>query len=127
MDDLDKLGWEILNASADDCENLQQIYLQLGFEIQPMDNAPGNVPLPCDCVYRSVREAPLLTEIAMRIPDLVESGLLAVEMDEEGRRWKDLGDRSYVWRAWFRMTPRGRSVWESMESVFYPVEKSSAE
>src|SRR5438128_2127556 len=32
MKALDKMDWEILNATADDCENLEEIFLNLAFE-----------------------------------------------------------------------------------------------
>ena len=35
MASLNPVDWEILNATADDCENLEQIYLSLCFEFLP--------------------------------------------------------------------------------------------
>ena len=52
---------------------------------------------------------------AAEICELVKSGLLAVEMNEEGHPWQEVNDNSFVWRGWFRMTPQGQSLWESME------------
>jgi hypothetical protein len=99
MTDLDQLGWEILNTTADDSENLEQIYRML-CQVQHCQ------PLKGSC---------LLNEIADRIRDLVRGGLLTVEMDESGLPWKDQNDVSFVWRAWFRMTPLGEQLWKSSQ------------
>jgi hypothetical protein len=107
---LDKTAWEILNATADDSENLEQIYLQIGFEFSPGDQGNQNKGNYC---YRPAKGAPLLSEVADRIRRLVEMGFLAPEMDENGSPLPEVGDLSYVWRAWFRMTAAGRIVWES--------------
>ena len=100
MDRLDPLAWEILNATADDCENLEHIYHQVC----------------CECLgakggYRPREGVPCLGEIATGVRRLVEAGLLTVVMDEEGRPWLEPDDISYVWRGWFRMTDRGEAVW----------------
>lgn len=99
MPDLDLLSWQVLNATADDCENLEQIYGQIGAE--PSAQAwKGSV---------------LLGEVAERLVRLVQDGLLDIEMDENGRPWADRNNLCYVWRAWFRMTAAGRSVWQESE------------
>jgi len=108
---LDKTAWEILNATADDCENLEQIYLQICFEVSA--NAENTPRESGD--YRPLKGAPLLSEIADGIQKLVGMGLLAVEMDENGVSVQNLDNLSYIWRAWFRMTPQGRGVWASSE------------
>src|SRR5260370_12185474 len=106
---LDKTAWEVLNATADDCEDLEQIYRQVCLEFSSQDRERGGY------YYRPVKEGPLLYEVADRIRSLVENGLLAPVMDEKGLPVSDLTDQSYVWRAWFRMTPDGRSAWASSE------------
>ena len=104
MDALHPIDWEILNATADDGENLEQIYLAVCYEFLPGGSGERHS-------YRRVKDAVLLQEVADRIRGLVEKDLLAVVMDEEGRPSPDLGDLSYVWRAWFAMTPEGRRLW----------------
>ena len=111
MQVLDELSWEVLNATADDCENLEQIYRQVCYEVLQEDDANRG----SSYLYRPVKKVRLLSEIADRIRLLVEQRLLTIVMDEEGRPWHDLNDLSYVWRAWLRMTPQGRSVWESSD------------
>src|SRR5437763_3453296 len=111
MQALDKLAWEVLNATADDCENIEQIYCQLCYELLPVEPQPG----PMNLVFRHTRVDVLLSDIADRIRQLVEGGLLEPVMDEEGRPWQGREDLSYVWRAWLVMTPEGRSTWEASE------------
>ncbi len=113
MPALDRLAWAILNATADDCENLEQIYRQLSYELLPHEGSTH----PWDYDYRPVKGAPSLGEIADRIRNLVEAGLLTVVMDAEGRPLPERKDLSYVWRGWFAMTPAGRSAWESSEHL----------
>lgn len=98
MADLDQLSWKILNATADDCENLEEIYGQVHDHFSP-----------------GKKQSRLLCAVADRIEQLVRTGLLMVEMDENGVPWADLNDTTFVWRAWFRMTPEGRQSWERSE------------
>jgi hypothetical protein len=108
---IDRTAWAILNATADDAENLEQIYRQVSFELLPA--APGGSS--ATYCYRPVAGAPLLHEIAEGVRQLVGRGLLEVARDESDGPPPEAGDLSYVWRAWFRMTPAGRRVWESSE------------
>jgi hypothetical protein len=98
------VDWEILNATADDAENLEQIYLAVCFETLEAD---GRHSLTC----RRVRPAVSLQEIADRVRGLVERGLLTAVSDEEGGQPPPADDLSGVWRAWFAMTPEGRRLW----------------
>jgi hypothetical protein len=109
MQTLDKTAWEILNATADDCENLEQIYLQISFELLPSGDSQSAY------LYRPAPRAPSLSEIADQIRKLVREGLLQVEMNDKGRPPGKRQDLSYVWRAWFGMTGLGRTLWESSE------------
>jgi hypothetical protein len=110
---IDKTDFDILNVTADDSENLEQIYRGVCYELVPGDGANGIDTHD----YRPVRGAPLLTEVADRVRLLVERGLLKIVMDQEGRPWQARNDLSYVWRAWFSMTPQGRSAWEASEHM----------
>lgn len=112
MNTLDKIAWEVLNATADDWENLEQIQEMICFDFSPEnyeDRERGAYYL------RPAEDAPSLKQIADRIESLTEAGLLAARHEESGAPVCDLSDRSYVWRAWFRMTPSGKSVWDSSE------------
>jgi hypothetical protein len=111
MQTLDRIAWEVLNATADDCENLEQIYRLVSYElIETPDSLTKSI-----YDYRSIPGAPFLSEVADRVRALVDRGLLRPVMDEEGRPWQAREDLSYVWRAWFEMTPEGRNAWETSE------------
>jgi hypothetical protein len=109
MSTLDKTGWEILNATADDWENLEHIYHAICFEVATENNEG---PDSGATYLRPAKGAPLLQEIADRTCELVESGLLEARLELEGSGL-DLRDRSYVWRGWFTMSPQGRSAWSA--------------
>jgi hypothetical protein len=109
MNVLDKTAWEVLNATADDCENFEQIYRLICYELFPDAEAPNHLPYHLRPVHNPI----LLSEIANRIRELVDEGLLAIVMDEDGHPWQNRDDLSYVWRAWFSMTAEGKSAWES--------------
>jgi hypothetical protein len=111
---LDKTAWQILDATADDWENLEQIYQTLCF-----DFSPENYEARAEGAYylRPTRGAALLGEIADRIPPLVAAGLLAARWEESGAPVADLNNLSYVWRAWFTMTPQGREIWAASEDA----------
>jgi hypothetical protein len=106
MNVLDRTAWEVLNATADDCENLEQIYRQVAFEFLSLPDGEKSA-------YQPVAGAPSLKEIAEEIRTLVDAGLLVAVMNDEGSPLPDLNDPSFVWRAWFQMTPKGRAEWQS--------------
>ncbi len=108
---LSKTTWEILNATADDWENLEQIHHMICFDF----SAEGYEARGRGAYYlRPARGAPLLEEVADGICELVEGQLLTGRL-ESGETVTNLADRSYVWRGWFRMTPEGRNAWDSSE------------
>jgi len=111
---LDKTAWEILDATADDWENLEQIYQAVCFEFSAEDYDARDAGA---YYLRPARGAVLLEEIADRIPGLVAAGLLAARWGESGESVKGLDDLSYVWRAWFSMTPQGRIAWEAYDDL----------
>jgi len=110
---VDKTTWEMLNATADDCENLEQIYRQVCYSLLPDNSEDHNATF----LYKPAKDAPFLSEIADRIRLLVEQGFLTIVMDEEGHRWRGRDDLSYVWRCWFSMTPQGNTLWESSKEL----------
>src|SRR5260370_3223525 len=85
---LDKTAWEVLNATADDCEDLEQIYRQVRLEFSSQDRARGGY------YYRPVKEGPLPYEAAERIPSLVENRLLAPAMAQKSPPASHLTDQS---------------------------------
>jgi hypothetical protein len=110
MTQLTHTEWLVLNATADDAENLEQIYRSVAFECSRDPDHPAD---PDSCCWREARPPILLGEIADAIRSLVARGLLI-------RRWDPaelplLDDLSYVWKAWFEMSEAGRSLWRATE------------
>jgi hypothetical protein len=62
-----------------------------------------------------VKNFPRIREVADGIVRLVKAGLLAAREEDGGAPVANLDEKSYVWRAWFAMTPPGRAAWESSE------------
>ena len=102
MTSLHPIDWEILNAAADDCENLEQIYLAVCFEFQANGGDGAGA-------FRPLRGAAPLAEIAERLRGLAAGGLLTSVADDG--RPVDSGDDGFVYKAWFAMTPEGRRLW----------------
>jgi hypothetical protein len=103
--------WLVLNATADDAENLEQIYRSLAFECAP---DPAHSSDPDACWWREAQPRVLLSEIADAIQSLVTRGLLVPLCDPAEESNPD--DVSYVWRAWFDMSADGRSIWAATPS-----------
>src|SRR5438128_402211 len=112
MQTLSSLDWEILNATADDWENLEQIYKSTCFDFSPENYqraAEGSF------YWRAATDAPLLETVADGILRLVRSDLLEARLQDQLRI--DQNDISFVWRAWFRMTAEGKRVWAESENA----------
>ncbi len=104
---VDKTAWEILNATADDWESLETIYRSLNLAELP----GGGLTL-----YPIGQSGHLLEEVADRLCALVEGGFLEARLlDVPGQPTATLEEQSYIWRAWFRMTPAGRAHWSRSE------------
>jgi hypothetical protein len=88
METLTPIEWEVLNATSDDAENLEQIHRLLR-------HAPRPVPLE---------------DAADAVLSLVEKGLLAPVAEGEQQSVSQSIDPRLVWRGWFGMTSRGREV-----------------
>jgi hypothetical protein len=108
MVSIDKVDWEILNATADDWENLEQIYRAVCFEICPEKSGEAGHE---DYLLRPVRGAPTLEELADRIHKLVADNLLIPRFAEN----EDPPHHHDVLRAWFVMSSHGRKIWSSSE------------
>ena len=93
MDTLNATAWEVLNATADDWENLEHLYGMLH------KGAPGLS----------------LSEVADSIHELVQKGLL-VTRSESGGVPGAPSDLSYVWRSWFALSPQGKDLRQAAPS-----------
>jgi hypothetical protein len=110
MEPISSTEWLVLNATADDAENLEQIYRSIALEFSPAHYHPTD---PKAYYWREARPPVLLSEIADAILSLVARGLLNPRWDPADQSRRD--DLSYVWRAWFELSPEGRSAWAAME------------
>lgn len=91
------MQWEVLNATADDWENLETIHSQLR-------GSTGN------------GRAVSLSDVADAIYELTTKGLLTAR-HEGGEILLDYRDARYVWRCWFGMTEAGRKAWHESAPV----------
>jgi hypothetical protein len=107
---LTKTQWLALNATADDFEDLEQIYRSINLELCPQESSPTN-----SCYWRDAKDRVPLAEIADCIRSLVDQGLLTVRMTDGGGP-HDSHDLSYLWKGWFQMTPDGRTLVETSAS-----------
>ena len=74
-----------------------------------------------DQPYVRLLQSKSLAEIAERLRQLVDTGLVAIAGDENGNPWNDRNDLSYVWRGWFGMTPQGKEIWQSLQHPLEPM------
>jgi hypothetical protein len=98
MESLTAIEWDVLNATADDPENLEQIY---------------------QSIRRHAASPVLLADVADAIRTLLDGGLL-VARDEQGRQVDDVSDSMPLWREWFSMSDRGREVWATSSPARRP-------
>jgi hypothetical protein len=116
MQTLDKIAWEVLNATADDWENLEQIYRMVCFDFSAEQYESRDQGA---FYWRAAQGAPSLEEVADRVCELVEARLLTARQGESGLPVDEFNDRGYVWRAWFRMTAAGKTAWDASEHAIF--------
>jgi hypothetical protein len=110
MAPLTKTQWLVLNATADDFEDLEQIYRSINLAFCPQES--GVVAAPS---WRDAEDRIPLAEIAECIREMVDQGRLTARMSDGGGR-PDMRDLSYVWKGWFQMTPEARELVEASAS-----------
>jgi len=102
---LTKLEAEVLNAMADDVENLEQIYkavsLQFFSENYQFDD-------PRTYGWREREPTVFLSEIADTLVTLMGRGMVSVRLEDDQPYPSGL---EYIWRGWFGMTPLGKALW----------------
>jgi hypothetical protein len=104
---LTKTQWKVLNATADDYEDLEQIYKSICLEFSSDRYDPSD---PNSFYWRAAADRVLLAEIADCIRSLVDQRLLTVRMTESGGPPSSYSDLSYVWKGWFQMTAQAREM-----------------
>jgi hypothetical protein len=92
----------VLNAAADDFENLEYLFESISLEFSPEEYQANGF------YWRTGAMAPPLSEIADAVESLVKQGLLIVKL-EDGRD-PPTNELSYVWRGWFVLSPTGRDL-----------------
>ena len=102
---LTKIEWEVLNAVADDMENLEQIYRIVFLEY--FDESRGGISGSAAGCWRAREPLITLSDAADALLMLTNRGCLVPVMDENGNPWTKGDDATMVWRAWFRMTDTG--------------------
>lgn len=101
MSCLTPLEWSVLNATADDAENLEQIYKVIAFEFSA-ENYSRDDP---DAFYWRERTPPvLLADVADAVHSLLNRGLLQARSESED---------GCLWRSWFEPTAEGRRLWKA--------------
>lgn len=120
MNDVTTTEWLVLNATADDAEDLERIYRSLAFEC--VSDRDRTVDIDGHR-WREARPSISLEEIADAIRSLVERGLLIARWDPARPAPPD--DLSYVWKAWFEMSEAGRTLWQVMEEPSHPAVSTS--
>jgi hypothetical protein len=95
---------DVLNAMADDIENLEQIYKSLALEFSPENYQSGDV----SAFYWRQREPQIfLADIADALTTLTRKGLLTVRL-EDGQAISS--GFEYAWQGWFGLTQLGRAM-----------------
>ena len=99
----------VLDAVADDVENLEQIYRAVALEFVEDESVPRGPKLTAG-YWQERNDAILLSDVAAAMVRLVAQGLLEPVMDENGNPWRNTDHPSMVWRAWFRITKLGMAA-----------------
>jgi hypothetical protein len=104
MIELTKMQWLILNATADDFENLENIYRSICLEFSAEKFDPTD---PKAFYWREAEDAVPLSEIVEAIRVLVDRRLLSVRLPQDNAALPS-SDLSYLWSGWFGITGLGR-------------------
>ena len=95
---------EVLNAVADDVENLEHIYKSLALDFSAENYQSGDV----SAFYWRQREPQIfLADIADALITLTQKGLLTVRL-EDGQAI--VTGFEYAWQGWFGLTQWGRAM-----------------
>jgi len=103
---ISRLQFEILNAMADDMENVEQVYLSVN------ELYLGNERFP-------VRY--LLTQVIQEMASMLEEGFIEVKMsDDQALAPLHPVNPEKLQYYWFAPTPKGKTEWDA-----YPYEEES--
>lgn len=113
MVSLNRTHYLVLNATTDDFEDLEQIYRSVCLTFSPERYSPSD---PGAFYLRPSEDAVPLSEIVEAIRYLVDHGLLGVHLPDNYSDARDPKDVSYLWRAWFKITEKGRIALQAWAS-----------
>ena len=100
----------ILNAMADDLENLEQIYKSVCLEFSSEQFDPSN---PGSFYWRAATNGWLLSEVADNLVTLFDYGFIECRLHGKPGFLHVPQDLSFVWRGWFQMTVKGRDAFDN--------------
>jgi hypothetical protein len=108
----------VLDSTADDWENLEQIYRSVCLEFSAENYNPADAK---SFYWRESSAQIQLSDVIDELRSLVEGGLMTVR-NPDGSDLKDFrSDLSYLWRGWFKMTPEGRARLDEADAAgLYP-------
>jgi hypothetical protein len=109
MNSLTKTQWLVLNATADDFENLEQIYRSMALEFSAERYSTSDTKA---FYWRESADCVPLSEIVEAVRFLVDHHMLSIRLSEGEFVSPASDDFSYLWRAWFGITVAGRNALE---------------
>jgi hypothetical protein len=107
MSSLNKVQRLILDAAADDFEDLEQIYRSICLEFSPERYDPSD---PNAFYWREPADRVRLEEVVDNLKALVDRRLLCVRLPDSDAPPDTSSDLTYLWRGWFGLTPEGREA-----------------
>jgi hypothetical protein len=107
MTALTKTQWLVLNATADDFEDLEHIYRSICLEFSAEKYDPSD---PDAFYWREASDVATLSEIVEALRVLVDRGLVSVRLPQGDTFVRTSHDLSYLWRGWFSITDMGRTA-----------------
>lgn len=106
MATVSRVDREILNSLSDDMENLEQIYRSICLEFSAESYGRTGEGF----YWREARHAIPLSDLADALSGLLDRGLVEALLEGHDRPITHTGDRGFLCRAWYRLTPLGRAT-----------------
>lgn len=110
MNRFTKTQWLVLNTTADDFEDLEQIYRSISLEFSAERYDPSD---PESFYWREGADAVPFSEIVEALRFLVDQKMLSARLSNGDPVVHPDSDLSYLWRAWFGITDAGRTALSS--------------
>ena len=107
MNRLTKTQCLVLNATADDFEDLEHIYRLICLEFSAEKYQPSD---PESFYWREGADAVPLLDIVDALRFLVDNHMLSARLPQGDIVAPPCNELSYLWRAWFSVTAAGRAA-----------------